>query len=420
MIKDTKETTLYVVGLSYKKADAKTRSLFSITKENQQLLLEEAQQNHDGVIVLSTCNRTELIGFAHHPYELISLLCKYSNGPVEAFVDVSYVYKDKEAIHHLFKIATGLDSQIIGDYEIVSQLKQAFKQAKKVGAINPYLERLMNAALQASKSVKNHTKLSSGTTSVSYAAIQYAQENVIDFESKNILVYGLGAIGKNTCKNLIEYTTNEHIVLINRTFEKAADFSANFNRIEVKPEELLKEEISKSDVLIVSTGAAQPTISLNHIGENREKPLLILDLSIPENVDNALRNIQGINLVNVDQLSLITQKTIEQRKEEVVKAEAIILKYKEEFMDWVSQRKFTPAVNELKEVLISIQKDEINFHSKKIKDFNSDHAEEITGRFIQKITTQFVKHLKAEETSVDTSIEVMRKVFSLNEDESKI
>ena len=147
---------------------------------------------------------------------------------------------------------------------------------------------------------------------------------------------------------------------------------------------MLKEEISKSDVLIVSS-AAQPTISLNHITVNREKPLLILDLSIPQNVDNTVRNIQGVNLVNVDQLSMITQKTIEQRKEEVVKAEAIILKYKEEFMDWVSQRKFTPAVNELKEVLISIQKDEINFHSKKIKDFNSDHAEEITGRFIQKL-----------------------------------
>ena len=125
-------TKFYNVGLSYKKADVKVRGAFSLSKENQKLLLIEAKEKGiDGIFVLSTCNRTEITGFAKHPFELISLLVKYSNGSVEDFINVSNVYKDKDAVRHLFTIATGLDSQILGDYEIVSQLKESFKQAKK-------------------------------------------------------------------------------------------------------------------------------------------------------------------------------------------------------------------------------------------------------------------------------------------------
>ena len=124
-------TKLYNVGLSYKKADVQTRGLFSISKTAQKSLLEEAKQmGMDGVSVISTCNRTEVTGFAQHPYELIGLLCKHSGGSVEEFVDVSNVYGGKEAIEHLFHIGTGLDSQILGDYEIVGQLKESFKLSK--------------------------------------------------------------------------------------------------------------------------------------------------------------------------------------------------------------------------------------------------------------------------------------------------
>ena len=197
MSQENLPTKFYNVGLSYKKADVKVRGAFSITKENQKLLLKEAKDNGiDGIFVLSTCNRTEITGFAKHPFELISLLIKYSNGTVEDFIKVSNVHKNKDAVRHLFQIGTGLDSQILGDYEIVGQLKEAFKLAKKIGTTNAYLERLMNLVLQASKDVKNNTKLSSGTTSVAYAAVQYIVENVVDYNNKNILIYGLGEIGK--------------------------------------------------------------------------------------------------------------------------------------------------------------------------------------------------------------------------------
>lgn len=407
---DNQHTNLYNIGVSYKKADAQTRGKYSLSKENQIKVLEEAKENgFEGVFVLSTCNRTEITGFAEHPYQLIKLLCKYSEGTVEEFARISNVYKGNEAVNQMFRIGTGLESQILGDYEIVSQLKIAFKLAKEVQTMNAYLERLINLVLQASKKVKNQTQLSSGTTSVSYAAVQYIIKNVPNYNSKNILVFGLGKMGKHTCKNLAEYTQNESVCLINRTEEKTLSFVQEHQSIRNSKIENLTEEIAEADILIVSTGADKPTVTKKHIAKNKE--IVILDLSMPENVEKSVNEFENVSLVNVDELSKITLETLAIREKEVPRAEEIIEVHKEEFNEWLNHRRLVPAINALKESLEAIQKDEINFHKKKIKDFDETQAEILTNRFIQKITTQFVKHLKQEETSVNDSIQVMSKVF---------
>ena len=407
---DHQQRNLYNIGVSYKKADAQTRGRYSLSKENQIKLLKEAKEiGFEGIFILSTCNRTEITGFAEHPYQLIQLLCKYSDGNVEEFARISNVYKGNEAVNQLFRIGTGLESQILGDYEIVGQLKLAFKLAKKYHTINAQLERLINLVLQASKKVKNTTQLSSGTTSVSYAAVQYIIQNIPSYNTKNILVFGLGKMGKHTCKNLAEYTKNKAVCLINRTEEKAISFVKEHTSIRNSSIENLRQEIDNADILIVSTGSDTPTVTKEHLSIDKE--ILILDLSMPENVDTSVSEFENVSLVNVDELSKITLETLSTRQKEVPKAEEIIEVYKEEFNDWLNNRKLVPAINALKESLEAIQKDEINFHKKKIKNFDENHAEILTNRFIQKITTQFVKHLKEEETSVNDSIQIMSKVF---------
>ena len=402
--------SLYTIGVSYKKAEADIRGKFSLSKEAQVKLLKEAKENGvDGIFVLSTCNRTEVTGFAEHPFQLINLLCKFSSGTVEEFATISNVYKNQEAISHLFRMGTGLDSQILGDYEIVGQLRNSFKQAKKHKTTNAYFERLINHVMQASKRVKNETRLSSGTTSVSYAAVQYIVDNLPDYNQKNILVFGLGKMGKHTCKNLAEYTQNTSVCLINRTEEKASEFVKEHPSINKATIDSLTTEIQNSDVLIVSTGANFPTITTEHIPTDRE--LLILDLSMPANVAVEVKNLQNVTLVNVDELSQITDKTLAIRQQEIPFAESIIETHKNEFNEWLNHRRFTPAINALKQSLVSIQQDEIAFHKKKLKNFDESHAEIITSRFIQKITTQFVKHLKDEETSISQSINVVSKMF---------
>jgi glutamyl-tRNA reductase len=400
----------YNIGVSYRKADAETRGKFSVSKENQKtLLLSAKEKGITAIFIISTCNRTEIFGFASRPCLLIELLCDFSEGTVKEFNTICNVHKDQEAISHLFKIGTGLESQILGDYEIVGQLRNSFKLAKQLKTTNSYIERLVNCVLQASKRVKNDTKLSSGTTSVSYAAVQYIIKNLPDYNVKNILVFGLGKMGKHTCKNLAEYTKNKQVCLINRTEEKAIQFVKEHASIRKSEIENLKDEISKAAVLIVSTGADKPTIRKEHIANNKE--ILILDLSVPENVSKEVTEIKGVSLVNVDELSKITDETLAVRQQEIPFAEKIIETHKEEFNSWLNHRRFTPAIAALKESLEIIKKDEINFHKKKINNFDVDQAEILTSRFIQKITTQFVKHLKDEETSVAESIGVIQKVF---------
>ena len=403
-------THFYNIGVNYKKADVETRGRYSLSKAKQSALLELAKEKKfDGVFVLSTCNRTEISGFAEHPNQLIQLLCHFSKGSVEEFASISNVYKNQEAVHHLFRIGTGLESQILGDYEIVGQLKQSFKMAKLHKTTNAHIERLLNNVLQASKRVKNETKLSSGTTSVSYAAVQYIIKNLPDYNAKNILVFGLGKMGKHTCKNLAEYTKNPTVCLINRTEEKAVEFVKDHNSIRKSVIKNLSEEIENADVLIVSTASYKPTIIKEHI--RNDKKLMILDLSMPENVAKNVTDFEGVSLVNVDELSKITDETLAARQKEIPLAEAIIEKHKTEFNDWLNHRRFTPAIAALKQSLENIKNDEINFQKKKITDFDENQAEILTSRFIQKITTQFVKHLKDGDTSVSQSLQVINKVF---------
>ena len=409
-MQEDRQEYFYNIGVSYKKADANTRGKFSLSKENQIALLElSKERGFSGVFIISTCNRTEISGFAERPCQLIELLCEFSEGTIQEFAKISNVYKNQEAIQQLFRIGTGLESQILGDYEIVGQLRQSFKLAKSLKTTNAYLERLVNSVLQASKRVKNETKLSSGTTSVSYAAVQFIIKNLPDYNSKNILVFGLGKMGKYTCKNLAEYTQNKTVCLINRTEEKTTEFVKEHTSIRKAVIENLSEEVEKADVLIVSTGADTPTITKEHISKNKE--LLILDLSMPENVAKSVANLEGISLVNIDELSKITDETLVVRQQEVPFAEAIIETHKAEFNDWLNHRRFTPAIAALKKSLENIKNDEINFQKKKIVDFDESQAEILTSRFIQKITTQFVKHLKDEETSVSQSLQVINKVF---------
>ena len=406
-----KHNSFYAIGMSYKKADAETRGRFSLDAVAQAKLLQQAQEeNIESLIVTSTCNRTEIYGFAQHPFQLIKLLCENSRGTVEDFQKVAYVYKGSEAINHMFRVGTGLDSQILGDFEIISQLKMAFAQSKEEQLVNTFLERLINSVIQASKKIKNETEISTGATSVSFAAVQYIFKNVEAISNKNILLFGTGKIGRNTCENLVKHTKHSHITLINRTKDKAERLARKLNVI-VKDYADLQLEIQNADVLVVATGAQNPTVDKAIL--NLKKPLTILDLSIPKNVHENVMEIPGVTLVHMDQLSQITDETLENRKQHIPAAEAIIEEVKEEFIAWTKQRKFAPTIHALKAKLNSIKEGELNVQRKKMSNFDEEQAEIITARIIQKITNHFANHLKDENTPVDESIEWIEKVFQL-------
>ena len=407
----SKHSTFYVVGLSYKKADADIRGKFNLNESGKKNVLIQAQQEGiESLLVTSTCNRTEIYGFAQHPFQLIKLLCDNSQGTVEDFQKVAYIYKNQEAVSYMFRVGTGLDSQILGDFEIISQLKSAFVESKSMNLVNAFIERLVNAVIQTSKRIKNETEISSGATSVSFASVRYIFNNVENIANKNILLFGTGKIGRNTCENLVKHTKHEQITLINRTKDTAEKLARKLDVV-VKDYADLQLEIQKADVLVVATGAQNPTVDKAIL--NLKKPLLILDLSIPKNVNQNVTAIDGVTLIHLDHLSQMTDETLENRKKYIPAAEEIIEEIKDEFMAWTKQRKFAPTIHALKEKLNSIKESELSVQRKKLSNFDEAQAELISTRIIQKITNHFASHLKDDNTMVDESIEWIEKIFQI-------
>ena len=400
----------YAIGVSYKNADLKTRGDFSLSLEQKDTLtLEAKREGIEEILINSTCNRTEIYAHVNHPIQLINLLCKHSKGSLAVFNEIGYTHKNNAAFHHIFKVGTGLDSQILGDFEIIGQLKQGFFRSKKLGMGHGFMERLLNAVIQASKRIKTETKISSGATSVAFASVQYIINTIKDISEKNILLFGTGKIGRNTCENLIKHTENDHIVLINRTHEKAKHIAGKFNVL-VKEYGELPTEIRKTDVLVVATGAQQPTISKDII--HKDTPLLILDLSIPSNVHSNVEELEHVTLINLDSLSQITNKALEDRRQYIPQAEIILEEVKEEFLQWLEHRQYAPALRALKAKLTAQQSSEIKNQEKKA--VLKPEAVSVSDQMIQKITGQLANYLKENPSKASSTLDVIQEVFQLD------
>lgn len=394
MKQDVTADDFYAVGISYKNADAATRGQFSLSPAQAEALIAQAKaEGLDEVMLNTTCNRTELYGFAPSDMSLRNLLLQHSQGSAETFDAFGYKLEKEAAIDHIFKVGTGLDSQILGDFEVIGQLKKSFYQSKKQGMVNGRSERLVNAVIQASKRVKTETKLSSGATSVAFAAVRYILEQQLS--TANILLFGTGKIGRNTCENLVKHTPQSTITLINRTAEKASQVAGKFD-LTVKPLGELVSEIRQADVLIVATGAPQFTVNAELL--HLKKPLLILDLSIPRNVDPDLVNHPMVSLVHLDELSQITDAALDERKKYIPQAEAIIAEVKEDYLEWARLRKFAPLLQAIKEKwgLNELQKNP-----------NSQQQS------LLRITGQIASYLREQPEKADQAAEILRELFDL-------
>lgn len=336
----------YVAGINYRKADAALRGQFAVNEDQYLSILSKAKEfGINELFILSTCNRTEIYGFAADAKLLSALLCSETKANIETFYQSAYIKQGKQAVEHLYHVAAGLDSQILGDYEIVGQLKNAAKLAKTHGFIGTALERTLNAVLQTSKAVKNNTQLSGGTVSVSFGAVQYIKQQVQNIKNKKILLVGVGKIGRNTCKNVVDYLQTNNVVLINRTTEKAALLASELG-LQFASLEDLAAQVESADVILVATNSSTPIITKQHLENKGDK--LIIDLSIPYNVEDQAQHLPNIKLVNVDELARLKDETLAKRTAEIPKAKAIINESVMEIFSWFEMRKHVPVLNAVK------------------------------------------------------------------------
>jgi glutamyl-tRNA reductase len=347
----TELSNFSVAGINHKKTDTQIRGSFAIGPEQYENMLKlAAAYGVRDLFVLSTCNRSEIYGIAEDADQLVNLFCSQTQGSADLFSELAYRKKGMHAVKHLFDVGAGLDSQILGDYEIVGQLRKAMKFAKERGFIHSFLDRTLNQVLQSSKEIKNRTTLSDGTVSVAFAAVQYIRENSNSLEDKRILLLGTGKIGTITCKNLVDYLSTSQITLMNRTPERAESLASSFH-LRTASLENLREELRRTDIVLVATNASEPIILAADL-QNDERKKLIIDLSIPCNVEKKVLNLQHITLMDVDGLSKLKDETLLRRAAEVPKAQVIIETHLRELMEWHDMRKHVPV---LKQVKIKLQ-----------------------------------------------------------------
>lgn len=343
-----------IIGINYRKSDMSIRGKFSLSQEETLLLLKQSvSKKIPGCLALSTCNRTEIYGICDDPHELAEMLCINTHSTLKEFEEYGYVYQGLNAIEHLFKVASGLDSQIVGDYEILSQLKQAAKIAKENGCINSFMERAINYALQVSKEIKTKTKLSSGTVSVSYAAIEILKEKIINFTDKKILLVGTGKFGNHIAKNIKDYLPGSNIFFTNRTDEKASALAQEYDGKFISYKNL-EQATNNADIIIVSSAGESYTIFPSFFTKNKQR--LILDLSVPQNVDPEVKKIKGITVLNVDEVSLILDKTISARHAEIPKALEIIDETLGSLEEWHRHQSNNPLLHLVKSQLFELDK----------------------------------------------------------------
>lgn len=391
-----------VLSVSYEKADGETRGKFAFFDENIKTFVTRIHDENLGdAFVVSTCNRTEIYTTTLNYLSVAEEYCKTIDVSLTDFLQFANILTKEEALQHLFRVAAGLESQIIGDFEIIGQIKKAYARFRKERQnSNPFLERAINSAIQISKRIKNETGISNGAASVSYAAVHYILNNQKRITEKNILLLGVGEIGQNTVENLVKHVYQPRIKITNRTQETAEKISQKYNIPHIDYENF-NEEVKNTDILIVATASRTPIVNQSHFKNGKET--LVIDLSIPHNVDKSVSDIENITLIDVDELSKQIQQTIQQREKEIPKAEKIIKEMTKDFLEWEKKRKLAPNIHHFKAVLKNMERNEMHNFYKKNKYINITDME-LSEKMIQKITNRFAKYiidnpLRAEEIS---------------------
>ena len=322
-----------VIGTNFTKADTQIRSCFALSPTAIEKVYAIAKSKGvEDIFVLSTCNRTEFYACAPEN-ALKELLTQQLSLKESDFETYFYTRKGEEALRHFFRVTAGLDSQIIGDYEIVGQVKKAIQLARENNVIGTLTDRISSAAFQASKEVKAKTNLSNGKYSVSHAAAELISEESFGIEPKRILIVGTGEIGKAMARNLNEYFPTCELTLTNRTRANAEELAAEVGAA-ILPFENFIDHLSSFDVIIATAQSDHYVIQPVHTVAIPSA--IFLDLSIPQIIDPHVKLKMGIKLFSVDEISAFHNELMKQRYLEVPKAQAILEDHIQKLMEWQS------------------------------------------------------------------------------------
>ncbi|SEF99920.1 glutamyl-tRNA reductase [Algoriphagus boritolerans] len=413
-------TKFRALSLSHKTAPVQIRELISLDEESIHRILLKLREffSLDDVLILSTCNRTEV--YYSHDLDLSTEIIKLIGlekglSDVINYLDYFEVFnKDRQAISHLFRVSIGLEAQVVGDIQISNQVKRAYQTAADLDMAGPFLHRLMHTIFFTNKRIVQETAFRDGAASLSYATIELIDSLTSNIYQPRILLIGVGEIGEDVAKNMV-HLPEAKVKITNRTLSKAAEIAEPLG-FEVIPFENCQEAMNEADVIVCSITKNEPFLTKELVRQfDIQSYKLLVDLSVPRSIETSVEDVPGVVLYNVDNIRSKATAALEKRLASIPSVENIIEESIEEFYSWKKEMMVSPTINKLKQSLEQIRQEELARFLKKADQKEFDLIDKITKSMMQKILKVPVVQLRAacKRDEAEDMIEIISDIFDL-------
>ncbi|MDI6870134.1 MAG: glutamyl-tRNA reductase [Bacillota bacterium] len=420
-----------VVGLNHKTAPVEVRERLSVSGERRLEALRElvSRPTVDEAAVLSTCNRTEIyvlgpeVAAAEH--EVVAFLQAQIALPDCRLEPYLYRKVGLEAVQHLFRVVSGLDSMILGEAQILGQVKEALHAALNANSLGVHLGKVFRQAVEVGKRVRTETEIGQNAVSVSYAAVELARHIFGELTGKSVLIIGAGETGELTARTLAAHGATA-ILVANRTYERAVELAARFGG-EAFSFDALPECLARTDIVISSTGAPHVVLDLEMVRQvmrrRRQRPLFLIDIAVPRDIDPRVNDLDNVYLYDIDDLQTVVERNLARREQEIERVERIIAEETAALSQWWSARQMVPMIKALKAYGDEIRERELERLFNRLPHLSPRDREMIrasTRAIVNRLLHQPVVGLKEaseEEARGAVYVEVLRKLFGLKLEE---
>ncbi len=420
---------IIVIGLNHKTAPIEVREkvAFDGPKLEEALNVLKKSNVVKENIILSTCNRVEIYAGVNDPdlgFDSIkSFLADFHKVPRDLLDQSLYFHKGTEGIRHIYRVGSSLDSMVVGEPQILGQLKDAFEAAAKNKTTGVFLNKLMRKSVSVAKRIRTETKIAENAVSISFAAIELAKKIFDDLATKSFMLLGAGEMAELAARHLINNGVKD-VYITNRTTARAEELATEFNGKVILFDNFTME-LRYSDIVICSTGAPHYILKKDEMHkimkERKQKPVFIIDISVPRNIDPEINDLANVYLYDVDNLQGIVETNIQERAKEAEKAERIVDEEIGSFLKWNSSLSATPTIVALRKKAEAIRQEELEKALKKLGPLDEDKIraiEYLCTSIVNKLIHPPTSVLKSEDEDRDLIIDITNKLFALEPEEN--
>jgi glutamyl-tRNA reductase len=421
---------IIVVGLSHKTAPIEVREKLNFPESTLPDALRKLM-TYEGIresLIVSTCNRVEIYAFVQDSVKGIDRIKQYISDyhglTREALEQSLYVYPDAQGVRHTFRVASSLDSMVVGEAQILGQLKDAFDIALKTKTTSTILNKLIKKAISVAKRVRTETRLAEGAVSISSAAVELAKKIFGDLEGKTVMLLGAGEMAELAAQHLLGNGV-KNIMVANRTFERAEELAKEFKGDAIRFEHF-PDALIMVDILICATGAQHYVVNRDMVGralkERRHKPIFLIDISNPRNIDPEVDKVDNVYLYDIDDLQSKVDVNTEGRAKEAGRAEEIVTQEVETYLQWERALDAVPTIVDLREKVEDIRKRELDKTLGSLNGITEDHMramEAMSQAIVNKLLHAPLVVLKQAASAPDTgdnTIAIARRLFNLDKE----